>query len=95
MGIKPLGDRVLIRPHKAEGRSKGGILLVNPDKPNEGVVIAVGPGARNEQGERIPMEVSVGDRVIYGKYAGGAATVQLEGKDHYLLREGELLGIIT
>jgi chaperonin GroES len=93
--LRPLGDRIVVRPGKEEDVTKGGIVL--PDtakkKPREGEVLAVGPGKMLENGERAPLEVSVGDIVVYSEYGG--TTIEI-GKDEYvILDEGSVLAIKT
>jgi chaperonin GroES len=87
--IKPLGDRVLIQPNVAEAKTASGIIIPDTakEKPQRGVVVAVGPGKPDE-----PTTVKVGDEVLYGKYAG--TELNLEGKDYLMMRESDLLAII-
>jgi chaperonin GroES len=87
--IKPLGDRVLIQPNVAEAKTASGIIIPDTakEKPQRGVVVAVGPGKPDE-----PTTVKVGDEVLYGKYAG--TELSLEGKDYLMMRESDLLAII-
>ena len=89
--IKPLGDRVVIKPTPKEEVSKGGIVLPDTVKetPQEGKIIAVGPGKLSEDGKRIAMEVKVGDKVIYSKYAG--TEIKLDEEELIILREGDIL----
>ncbi len=93
--IRPLDDRVVVEPLEAEEQTPGGILL--PDtakqKPQKGKVVAVGPGKLKDNGERITLGVSVGDEVIYGKYAGN--DVEVSGKDLKIMREGDILAKVT
>ncbi len=90
-GVNPLDDRVLVKPDGAETVTSGGILLPDTaqDKPTRGTVIAVGPGRLNKAGERVPVCVSVGDVVIYGKYSG--SDIKIGGEEHKLVRESDLL----
>ena len=91
----PLGERVIIKPIEQEAQTKGGIFLPDTakEKPQEGEVVAVGPGRVSEDGSRIPMELSNGDRVIYSKFAG---TEYKDGEDEYLiLRESDILAKIS
>jgi chaperonin GroES len=90
--IEPLGDRVVIKPTPKEEVSKGGIVLPDTakEKPQEGKIIAVGPGRLTEEGNRIAMEVKKGDKVIYSKYAG--TEFKLDGDDLIIMREGDILG---
>ena len=94
MGVKPLGDRVLIKPLEEEGKTKGGIVLPDTakEKPQEGRVIAVGKG-KQEEGKIIPLEIKEGDKVLYGKYSGTEVTIDKE--EYIILSEGDILGIIT
>jgi chaperonin GroES len=93
--IRPLDDRVVVEPLDAEEKTAGGILL--PDtakqKPQKGKVVAVGPGKIKDNGERITLSVSVGDEVIYGKYAGN--DVEVTGKDLKIMRESDILAKVT
>ena len=90
--IEPLGDRVVIKPPPKEEVSKGGIVLPDTaqEKPQEGKIIAVGPGRLTEDGKRIAMEVKKGDKVIYSKYAG--TEFKLDDDDLVIMREGDILG---
>lgn len=90
--IEPLGDRVVIKPTPKEEVSKGGIVLPDTakEKPQEGKIIAVGPGRLTEEGNRIAMEVKKGDKVIYSKYAG--TEFKLDGDELIIMREGDILG---
>jgi chaperonin GroES len=92
--FKPLGGRVLIEPIEQEEMTAGGIILPETakEKPQEGKVLAVGPGDRDDEGKRIAMEVKVGDRVLFAKYSG--TEVKMDGKKLLILRESDLLGII-
>jgi len=89
--IEPLGDRVVIKPTAQEDVSKGGIVLPDTakEKPQEGKIIAVGPGRLTEDGKRIAMEVKKGDKVIYSKYAG--TEFKLEDEELVIMREGDIL----
>ena len=89
--IQPLGERVLVKPIAREEVSKGGIVLPDTvkEKPQEGEVLAVGSGKRSEKGEVIPMEVKVGDIVLYAKYGG--TEIKLDGEDLIILRESDIL----
>jgi chaperonin GroES len=89
--IEPLGDRVVIKPTPKEDVSKGGIVLPDTakEKPQEGKIIAVGPGRLTEDGKRIAMEVKKGDKVIYSKYAG--TEFKLENEELVIMREGDIL----
>ncbi len=95
MALKPLADRVVVKPVEAEERTKGGIVLPDTakDKPQEGEVIAVGPGRVLDDGTRLAPEVKVGDKVIYSKYSG--TEVKIEGEEHLVIRESDILAIKT
>lgn len=95
MNIKPLGDRVVIKPLEAEKKTKGGILLPDTakEKPQEGEVIAVGKGKVLENGQVQAPEVKVGDRVLYGKYSGNEITTK-EGDELLIMREEDILAIV-
>ena len=92
--VKPLGDRVLIKPLEEEEQKRGGIIIPDTakEKPQQGEVLAVGPGAHADDGSRMPMEVSVGDKVLYGKYSGSEVTI--DGEDVLIMREADVLAII-
>lgn len=94
MAVKPLEDRVLVKPIEAESKTASGIYLPETakEKPVRGRVIATGPGKRLENGKRAQPSVRVGDTVVYGKYAG--TEVEIKGDKHLILRETELLGVI-
>jgi len=94
MNLKPLGDRIVVEPIEREERTPGGIILPETakEKPQEGKVLAVGPGRRDEEGKRIPMEVKEGDRVLYAKYAG--TEVKLDDQKLLILRESDILALI-
>jgi chaperonin GroES len=92
--FRPLHDRVVVRRVKEEEKSKGGIIIPDTaqEKPQEGEVIAVGPGARDEDGERIEMDVSVGDRILFGKWSG--TEVKIDGEDLLIMKESDIMGVI-
>jgi chaperonin GroES len=92
--VKPLGDRVLIKPLEEEEQQRGGIIIPDTakEKPQQGEVLAVGPGAHADDGSRMPMEVSVGDKVLYGKYSGTEVTI--DGQDVLIMREADVLAIV-
>lgn len=92
--IKPLGDRVLVHPIEEKETKKGGIIIPDTakEKPQEGKIIAVGPGKTTEDGKVLPLAVKKGDKVIFGKYAG--TEIKLDGEDYMLMREDDILGII-
>jgi len=89
--LQPLGDRIIVKPIEREEVTKGGIVLPDTakEKPQEGKVIAVGPGRLSEDGKRIAMEVKVGDRVIYAKYGG--TEIKIEDEELVILRESDIL----
>jgi len=89
--LQPLGDRVVVQPSEEEEVSKGGIILPDTakEKPQRGVIIAVGPGRLDEEGKRIPMEVKKGDKVVYSKYAG--SEIKQDDKEVLILRESDIL----
>ncbi len=94
LSLKPLGDRLVVEPIEQEEVTAGGIVLPETakEKPQQGKVLAAGPGARDEDGKRIPLDVKVGDKVLYAKYAG--TEFKLDGKKLLILRESDLLAII-
>jgi len=94
MAIQPLGDRVLVKPLESEEKTKGGIVLPDTakEKPQEGKVIAVGKGSVSEDGKTQLLEVKVGDKVLYGKYSG--TEIQVDGEDHLIMKEEDILAII-
>jgi chaperonin GroES len=95
MEIKPLGDRVVIKPLEAENKTKGGIVIPDTakEKPQEGKVVAVGKGKVLDSGTVQPPEVKVGDKVLYGKYSGNEITTK-EGEELLIMREEDILAII-
>ena len=94
MKISPLHDRVLVKRTEARDEVRGGIIIPDTakEKPQEAEVVAVGPGRRGDNGDRVPMSVKTGDRVLIGKYAG--TDIKLNDEDHTILREDEILAII-
>jgi len=94
MGFRPLHDRVVVRRIEADEKTAGGIIIPDTakEKPQEGEVIAVGPGARNEKGELVALEVKAGDRVLFGKWSG--TEVRISGEDLLIMKESDILGII-
>ena len=94
MAFRPLGDRVLIRRVEEEAKTKGGIIIPDnaKEKPQEGEVVAAGPGARDEAGERIPMDVKAGDRILFGKWSG--SEVKIDGEELLIMKESDILGIL-
>lgn len=94
MKVKPLGDRVLVKPVTREEKTKGGIVIPDTakEKPQEGEVIAVGCGKLLDNGERIPLEIKEGDKVIYSKFAG--TEIKLDEEEHLILSERDILAVI-
>ena len=94
MGFRPLHDRVVIRRVEAEEKTLGGIIIPDTakEKPMEGEVVAVGPGARDENGKVQPLDVKSGDRVLFGKWSG--TEVKLDGEDLIIMKESDIMGII-
>jgi len=94
MKFKPLHDRVLVRRVEQEEKTKGGIIIPDTakEKPQEGEIIAAGPGARKDDGNLVPLDVKDGDRVLFGKWSG--TEVKIEGEDLLIMKESDLLGII-
>lgn len=92
--IRPLGDRVVVEPLEAEEKTKGGIILPDSakEKPQEGKVVAVGKGKIGEDGKPVPMEIKVGDKVLYGKYSGTEITI--EDKEYIILKEEDILAVV-
>ena len=94
MNFKPLHDRVLVRRVEQEEKTKGGIIIPDTakEKPQEGEIVAVGPGARNDDGALVPLDVKAGDRVLFGKWSG--TEVKIDGEDLLIMKESDILGII-
>jgi chaperonin GroES len=94
MTFRPLHDRVLVRRVEAEEKTAGGIIIPDTakEKPQEGEVIAAGPGGRNEQGQLVPLDVKAGDRVLFGKWSG--TEVKIDGQDLLIVKESDLLGVV-
>jgi chaperonin GroES len=92
--FRPLHDRVLVKRVKEEEKTRGGIIIPDTaqEKPQEGEVIGVGPGARDEDGERIPLDVKVGDRILFGKWSG--TEVKIDGEELLIMKESDIMGII-
>lgn len=95
MKIRPLGDRILVKPLEPEEKTKGGIVLPDTakEKPQEAKIVAVGKGKVNEEGKVVPLEVKVGDKILYGKYSGTEITTK-DGEEYLILREEDVLAII-
>lgn len=94
MNLKPLSDRLVVEPVEQQEQTASGIFLPETakEKPQEGKVVAAGPGARKENGERIVMDVKVGDKVLYAKYSG--TNIKLSGKEYLILKETDVLAIV-
>jgi len=94
MSVKPLGDRVLVQPVEDQEVKKGGIIIPDTakEKPQEGKIVAVGTGKRDEHGKLIPFEVKKGDRVLISKYGG--TEIKIDGKEYLIMREDDILGVI-
>ncbi len=94
MKIRPLGDRVLVKPQEEEEKTVGGIIVPDTakEKPQKGKVVAVGSGKLTDQGKREPMEVKEGDLIIYGKYSG--SEIAIEGDEYLIMRESDILAVI-
>ena len=94
MAFRPLGDRVLVRRFEEEEKTRGGIIIPDTakEKPQEGEVIAVGPGARDEAGKIQPLDVKSGDRILFGKWSG--TEVKLDGEDLLIMKESDILGVL-
>ncbi|WP_291289691.1 co-chaperone GroES [Enorma sp.] len=94
MSLKPLGDRVLIKPEPAEQKTATGLYIASnaQEKPQRGEVVAVGAGKLNDKGERMPIDVKVGDTVIYGKFGGNE--VKIDGEDYLLMRADDIYAVV-
>ena len=94
MGFRPLHDRVVVRRLDSEEKTKGGIIIPDTakEKPSEGVIVSVGPGARDESGKINALDVKAGDRVLFGKWSG--TEVKLNGEDLLIMKESDILGIV-
>jgi chaperonin GroES len=92
--VKPLADRVVVKPLEEEVQERGGIIIPDTakEKPQQGEIVAVGPGGLADDGSRMPMEVSIGDKILYGKYSG--SEVRIDTEDYLIMREGDILAII-
>ena len=95
MGFRPLHDRVLVRRVEADEKTAGGIIIPDTakEKPQEGEVVSVGPGARDEDGKHIAMDLKAGDRILFGKWSG--TEVKLEGEDLIIMKESDVLGVLS
>jgi chaperonin GroES len=94
MNLKPLADRVVVRPLEAEDKTASGLYIPDTakEKPQQGEVIAVGPGKISDDGKKLPMEVKVGDKILYGKYSG--TEVRVSGEDYLIMRESDIFAIV-
>jgi chaperonin GroES len=94
MTFRPLHDRVVVRRIEAQEKTAGGIIIPDTakEKPHEGEIIAVGPGARDESGRVIPLDLKVGDRVLFGKWSG--TEVRIDGQDLLIMKESDIMGVI-
>jgi chaperonin GroES len=95
MNFRPLHDRVVVKRVEQEEKTKGGIIIPDTakEKPQEGEVMAVGPGGRNEDGDLVPLDVKAGDRVLFGKWSG--TEVKIDGEELLIMKESDLLGILN
>ena len=94
MAFRPLGDRVLVKRVEEESKTKGGIIIPDTakEKPQEGEVVSVGPGARDDNGKLQPLDVKAGDRILFGKWSG--TEVKIDGKDLLIMKESDVLGVV-
>lgn len=94
LNLRPLGDRVIVKPLPSEEVTRGGVILPDTakEKPQQGEVVAVGTGRTLESGEKVPMEVQAGARVLYGKYSG--TEVKIEGEEYLIVKESEILAVL-
>jgi chaperonin GroES len=94
MAFRPLHDRILVRRVDAEEKTKGGIIIPDTakEKPQEGEVVSVGPGARNDKGELVALDVKAGDRILFGKWSG--TEVKIDGEDLLIMKETDVMGVI-
>ena len=95
MKFRPLHDRVVVRRLEAEEKTSGGIIIPDTakEKPMEGEIVAAGPGARDEAGKLVPLDVKAGDRILFGKWSG--TEVKIDGEDLIIMKESDILGIVT
>ena len=94
MKFRPLHDRVVVRRVESEAKSAGGIIIPDTakEKPQEGEIIAVGPGARDEAGKLVPLDVKVGDRILFGKWSG--TEVKIDGEELLIMKESDVMGVV-
>ncbi|MBS0251008.1 MAG: co-chaperone GroES [Proteobacteria bacterium] len=95
MAFRPLHDRVVVKRIEEEAKTAGGIIIPDTakEKPQQGEVVAVGPGARDEAGKVVPLDVKVGDRVLFGKWSG--SEVKIDGEDLLIMKESDILGVLS
>ncbi|MBD7942269.1 co-chaperone GroES [Brevundimonas bullata] len=95
MAFRPLGDRVLVKRVEEESKTKGGIIIPDTakEKPQEGEVVAVGPGVRDEDGKHVALELKAGDRILFGKWSG--TEVKIDGDDLIIMKESDVLGVLS
>jgi chaperonin GroES len=95
MKFRPLHDRVVVQRVDAEEKTKGGIIIPDTakEKPQEGKIVAVGPGGRDESGKLTPLDVKAGDRVLFGKWSG--TEIKLDGEDYLIMKESDIMGIVA
>ncbi|MFN3352567.1 MAG: co-chaperone GroES [Brevundimonas sp.] len=95
MAFRPLGDRVLVKRVEEESKTKGGIIIPDTakEKPQEGEVVSVGPGARDDSGKVNPLELKAGDRILFGKWSG--TEVKIDGEDLIIMKESDVLGVLA
>ena len=95
MNFRPLHDRVVVKRLEGEEKTKGGIIIPDTakEKPQEGQIVAVGPGARDETGKLVPLDVKAGDRVLFGKWSG--TEVKVDGQDLLIMKESDILGVVS
>jgi chaperonin GroES len=95
MAFRPLHDRVVVKRLEGEEKTKGGIIIPDSakEKPQEGKIVAVGPGARDEAGKLVPLDVKAGDRVLFGKWSG--TEVKVDGEDLLIMKESDVLGVVV
>jgi len=95
MTFRPLHDRVLVKRLEGEEKTKGGIIIPDTakEKPQEGEIVAVGPGARDETGKLVPLDVKAGDRILFGKWSG--TEVKIDGLDLLIMKESDILGVVA
>jgi chaperonin GroES len=95
MGFRPLHDRVVVKRIEGEEKTKGGIIIPDTakEKPQEGQIVAVGPGGRDEHGKLTPLDVKAGDRILFGKWSG--TEVKIDGEDLLIMKESDILGVVA